>query len=366
MNKKQVLKFWEALDANTSTKEAISAFQNKKGYGGKRTLERLAQARQGFAEGLQSEDIATKTGWSVKYVNRVRSWWHEQVVQKKSELYEETSHKQKMLELANVLAGEINIPPFWDKDLWRDLPVEFKEGKYSLPIGEVEISQHRQIKVTYPAIGAGIAEPHLLKGLFSHLSTSGSPRFAELVGDKGKLNKLVAKIERYSQDLLAFLKLVVGEVEGYGVEVCFHDEAKPGLTKWFIITTWHYILWSAVGYGGIDDSLYKHESIQGTDLWQLRFGAYVIGVARSEETLETYKNWHKELRIRYSKHPLAKDVAGRYQRLGETVQDITQRLREFSDMQNLPGHCHLCRPRDNLDVGRPQGRTEQKRSERLK
>lgn len=343
MKKNQVQKFWEALDANTSTKEPISAFMNKKGYGGKRTLERLAQAKEGFAEGLQSENIATKTGWGVGYVNKVRPWWNELVAQKTSELYEETSHKQKMREFAEALARKTSIPVFWDSDLWRDLPVEFKKGKYSLPIGEIEMSQDRQIKVTYPEIGAGIVEPHLVKGVFSHLRTSGSPRFTELVGDKGQLHSLVVEIEQYSQALLVFLRLLVDDVRGYRVKVNFHDEEKPGLTRWFIITTWHHVLWSAFGYGGIDDSLYRpHESIPGTNFWQVRFGAYRIGIARNKKMLRTYENWHKELRIKYAKNPLAKDIAGKYKRLNETEQDIRQRLREFSDMERLPGHCQLC------------------------
>jgi hypothetical protein len=279
------------------------------------------------------------------------------------ERYEETPHRQRMRELAKTLAKEIKTPTFWDTDLWRDLPVEFKRGKYSLPIGEIKISQDRQIKVTYPDIGAGVAEPHLLRGLFSHLRSSGSRRFAELVDEPGLLHSLAVEIEQYSQALLMFLKLLMDDVKGRKAKVNFHDEPEPGLMKWFVITAWYCILWDAFGHGAIDDSLYRpHESIQGADLWQLRFGAYVIGVARSEQTLETYKNWHKELRIRYAKHPLVRDVADRCKRLDETVQNITQRLKEFSDMQNLPGHCHLCQSSDDLYVSRPQDRSTSPKS----
>lgn len=261
----------------------------------------------------------------------------------KAQRYEETPHKQKMRELARATAEGICLPSTWDKDLRRDLPVKFNKGEYSLSIGEVKISQARHIKVTYSDIGAGIAEPHLVKGLYSHLSTSGSLRFTELVGDKGQLHSLVVEIEQYSQALLVFLRLLVDDVKGYRVKVNFHDEAKPGLTRWFIITTWHYVLWSAFGYGGIDDSLYRpHESIPGTNLWQVGCGAYRIGIARNKKTLRTYENWHKKLRIKYTENPLAKDIAAEYRRLNETVQDIRQRLQEFSDMERLPGRCKLC------------------------
>ncbi len=58
--------------------------------------------------------------------------------------YVETPHKQKMRELARALAERICLPSLWDKDLWKDIPVEFKPGKYSLPIGTVEIDEDIQ------------------------------------------------------------------------------------------------------------------------------------------------------------------------------------------------------------------------------
>jgi hypothetical protein len=257
--------------------------------------------------------------------------------------YEETHHKRKIRRLAKTLAREINIPTPWDKDLWRDLPVEFKEGEYSLSIGNVEIGHDRAIKVKYHDIGAGVAAPHLVKGLYSHLDTSGLSKFTEIVSDKGKLNSLVREIERYSQGLLAFLKVILDDVGEYRVKVNFRDEAKTGLTRWFIITAWHCVLWSALGNAQIDDSLYgPHESVPGTSLWQIRWGGSVIGIARDRKTLRTYESRHKKLRDTHTENPLTKEIAARYKRLSESAQDIRQRLEEFSDMQRLPGHCQLC------------------------
>jgi hypothetical protein len=235
------------------------------------------------------------------------------------------------------------LPSPWDKDLWRDLPVEFQPGKYYLPIGAVEIGEDKQIKVNYYDVSTNFAEPHLVKGLLSHLSTSGLSRFAELAGDKGKLNNLVGETGQYSQALMRFLKLIVDEVKGYRAKVCSHDEGKPGLTKWFIISAWNDAIQKAGGYSWITDSWYKpHESIPGTNLWRLRCGAYIIGIAESKKTLKTYENWHKKLRVKYAKNKLAQDIAAKYQELNDTVQDIRQRLQEFSDMERLPGHCELC------------------------
>jgi len=82
--------------------------------------------------------------------------------------------------------------------------------------------------------------------------------------------------------------------------VNFRDNAKPGLTKWFILQVWHDAIQKADGYTWIDDSWYKpHESITGTKLWRLWCGAYGIGVAQSSRTLKTYEKWHKKLRSKY-------------------------------------------------------------------
>jgi site-specific recombinase XerD len=259
------------------------------------------------------------------------------------EPYEETPHERKMRELAKALAGRISLPSPWDKDLWRDLPVEFQPGKYYLPIGAVEIGEDKQIKVNYYDVSTNFAEPHLVKGLLSHLSTSASSRFAELVGGKGKLDNWVGAVGQYSEAVLKFLKLITDEVEGYRVKVNFHDEEKPGLTKWFIVTAWRDAILKATGYPWIHDSWYHPpESISGTSLWQLRCGAYIIGIAESKKTLKTYENWHKKLRVKYAKNKLAQDIAAKYQKLNDTAQDIGQRLQEFSDMRRLPGHCELC------------------------
>ena len=259
------------------------------------------------------------------------------------EPYEETSHKLKIREVAKALAETISLPSTWDKDLWRDLPIEFQPGKYSLSIGVAEIADNGQMKVSYYRIGAGNAEPHLVKGLFNHLNTSGLSEFAGIVGDKGKPNNLVGKAGQYSQALLMFLKLIADEVKGYRAKVNFHDEPKPGLTKWFIITVWNDVIQKASGHSWIDDSWYKPpESIPDTSLWQLKCGSYGISIARSKKTLATYKNWHKKLRVKHAEHPLAIDIAVKDREMGNIAQEIRQQLQKFSDMEHLPGHCELC------------------------
>jgi hypothetical protein len=259
------------------------------------------------------------------------------------EPYEETAHKRKMRGLTKELAGKISLPSLWDRDLRRDLPADFQPGKYSLTIGMVQIDGDKQIKVNYYDVSAGIAAPYLIKSLYSHVSTSGLSRFAELVGDKGKLDDWVNGVGQYSQALLRFLKLITDEVKGYRAKVIFHDEAKPGLTKWFIVTAWNDALQKAGGYSWIDDSWYHSpESIPDTSLWQIRCGSYGIAIAKSKKTLKTYENWHKKLRVMCADGPLAKQIAAKYQELNKTAEELRQLLREFSHMERLPGRCELC------------------------
>ena len=256
---------------------------------------------------------------------------------------DEKLHKRQIRKVAQKLAESINLPSYRDKDLWNDLPIEFHPGEYSLPLGMVGIGIDKQIKVNYHNAGAGIAAPHLIKGLYNHLSTSGLHRFSELGGDKGKLDNWEGEVARYSEALLKFLLIITEEVRGYGAKVSFHDEVKPGLTKWFVITAWSDALQQVGGRSWIEDSWYKTpEHTDYTGLWQLQCGAYSIGIVESEETLKQYESWHKELRAKYSKHQLAQDIHAMTQELETIAQDNRQRLREFIDMQRLPGHCELC------------------------
>lgn len=110
MKKPQFLKFSKAIADSTSMKETISDFEYKKGYGGKRTLVRCSQATTGFKEGLASEVIAERTGWSVKYVDKIRSWWEEEFPlheQQSKEITADpqlTKHLDELAKTAEILA----------------------------------------------------------------------------------------------------------------------------------------------------------------------------------------------------------------------------------------------------------------------
>ena len=75
MKRAQVVKFWKSLDEGTSRKEIIAAFENKRGYGGERTLDRYIRAYDGFRLGVTIDETAKKTGWKPQHVEKIKSWW---------------------------------------------------------------------------------------------------------------------------------------------------------------------------------------------------------------------------------------------------------------------------------------------------
>ena len=187
-------------------------------------------------------------------------------------------------------------------------------------MGAVEIDRDKQIKVNYPNIATGVAEPYLIKGLYSHFDTSGLPKFTGLVS---KLNGFAAGIGLYSQALLEFLKLVVEKTSKYRAKVDFADKGKSGFTKWFILTAWIDALCKAGGQAWILDSWYKQiEPNTASGLWQIKCGAFIIGTAQTEKTIKIYANWHKILRSNSSEHQAAKDINVLRQELEKAKQEI--------------------------------------------
>ena len=248
-----------------------------------------------------------------------------------------------MREIAKALAQEISLPSATMKNIWIDLPIDFRPGKYYLPIGEVQIDENQYLNVEYFDLTAGTGELHLIKGLLSHLSTSGVSRYAELVDNDGLLNNLRNKAGKYSQALLEFLKLITDEVKRHRVKLNFQDDGKPGLTKWFILTAWNDALSQADGHAWILDSWYHSpETVTPSNLWQLRCGPYIIGIANNNQKVKAYEKWHKKLRALFGKHPVGKDISDKSRELTNIFLEIRQRLQEFSDMDHLPGRCRLC------------------------
>ena len=79
MKKHQAQTFWGLLRDTTVVGDVVRKFHTARGYGGKRTLERYAQAYVGFAGGLPDEKISRPTGWSTSYVAKIRPWYDELV-----------------------------------------------------------------------------------------------------------------------------------------------------------------------------------------------------------------------------------------------------------------------------------------------
>ena len=261
--------------------------------------------------------------------------------QPQQKLYEETPHKQEIRASAKKLAEGIRLPSLTDNRMWDDLPMEFLPGKYFLPIGEIDIGKNKQVSVKYH-LDTGITTPRLLERLYSHLSTSGFPKFSELVGEQGKLEGWAGEVGQYCKAGLNLLKVIINDVEAYRANIFFGDETKPGLTKWFPLMVWSDAIQKAGGYSWIRESWYHPpENIAGSNLWRLRCGAYPIGIAKTKTRLKTYENWHKTLRENYTVSPAVKDINKRHLKLDETATQIKQLFLDFSDMEHLPGSCDL-------------------------
>ncbi len=117
MKKDQAVKFWRSLDNSTSLGDVVSDFNNKKGYTAKRTLQRYVQAAECFRQGLSLEDVASRTGWRPKMVNKIRTWWEEEFsdTQLTATLFLRMErikeHLSRMKGLRDRLRSEIWTPP---------------------------------------------------------------------------------------------------------------------------------------------------------------------------------------------------------------------------------------------------------------
>jgi len=266
----------------------------------------------------------------------------------KKTTYGEETHARTLRALAKKLARGIKLPSLSNRELWDSLSLEFRPGKYCLSIGTVDIDEDGEIKVRYGDVGADFAAPCVVQQLHSHLESSGSARLSELVGDEGMLANWVAAVGQYSEAIMAFLKTVTGVVKDEA-PVTLDDEAKPGLTKWFIITVWMDAIQQAGDRAWIHNSWYRPPSrIPNTSLWMQDCGVYRIAIARSERSLKTFRNWHKELRHHFAGDPLARRITVEGREIDKLSDEIEQRLSEFRVMASLPGHCRICRPCSEL------------------
>jgi integrase len=262
-----------------------------------------------------------------------------------TEHLKETPHELQMRRVAQSLAEAITVPSIWDKDLWRNLPVDFQPGEYFLTIGAVTISTDRQVTVKYYDPAAIVAETRLVQSLYSHLKTSGLPKFAGLVGDDGKLNHWKLKAGQYSRAILELLRSIVDELVAHRAKLNLQENEKPGYTRMFPITVWNDALQTAGGHPWINNSWYRPPEFNpATHLWQLKCGGYIIRIAKSLRTLHSSQNWHRKLRQQFTTHFLGKDLILMRQDLNVLADEIRDQFAEFSNTGHLPGHCELCYP----------------------
>jgi hypothetical protein len=149
-------------------------------------------------------------------------------------------------------------------------------------------------------------------------------------------------VEQFLEIGVELLKQICDKIRKLGVEMNSNDEMMPGLTRSFPLTIWRDAIQKVFGQSWVDDSWYHTpESIPDTEFWQLRCGAYVIGIANEKDTLTTFENWHKDLRAVYANGEKTKMLATQSTGVDKITRQIKQRLLEFSDMEILPGSCDM-------------------------
>ena len=104
MKKAQAVKLWKDLNESTEMEDVLRKYE-RRGYGGRRTLQRYAQADRGFRQGARVEDLSKQTGWSVNYLKKIQPWWEDirPVEAYKQEIGNEFNEniRQRAVELAN-------------------------------------------------------------------------------------------------------------------------------------------------------------------------------------------------------------------------------------------------------------------------
>ena len=164
----------------------------------------------------------------------------------------------------------------------------------------------------------------------------------DLVGEKSMIEDWKDSVEKTLETSFDFLKTIANRTREFGVDVHFDYKEAPGLTSWFPVTIWRDSIQKAAGQSWINDSWYQSSEVTSdTGLRQLRCGAFVIGIAESEETIETYKNWHKNLRGVYAEAESASMIARKYEETEDSAREIKQLLLEFADTEEIPGSCEL-------------------------
>ncbi len=251
----------------------------------------------------------------------------------------ETKHKAEVRQLARSLAERIALPSFTDKELWRQLPLS-RSGVYHLPLGTATVSSRLKVSVQYGTPFPPVA-PHLKKSLDDHFRSCGIERFSGFFGDSGSLSNWSVEVGQYSQSALSLLKQVVDKIRIQRPAVLGEEPNQPGLTKWFAVMAWHDILERALGRSWLNDSWYCSPERVG-DLWLLKCGAYDISWAPTAQTLSEDRDYHKDVRSDRELMMVAQGIVEQHTRLEATAERLRGLMKEFGDLERVPGQCDLC------------------------
>ncbi len=283
------------------------------------------------------QDVQTQQGLPPKGVTMLQA-------------YLPSPHKQRILDMAGSLKGEIWLPGlsgsffYWSKN--QQISVVDDLGR----VAAVAVDGDGRISVGVSIEGEGEVDD-LHAALRSHLETGG---FAGVLADIDSWRSGVGRYLEKCRDLLE------AATTGVKARAVFRDDVernqRPGHQKAFFTSACADAVEIAAGdiaggkpsapeYGEIARRNYNCQQLTN-GLWLLtRYGFGGVCVVKTERQSSTRLREHVELARRLSAEKGAAEVAQLRLDLGRMTVRINRQLQKFLEMEQVPGHCELCAAR---------------------
>lgn len=245
----------------------------------------------------------------------------------KADQYEETLHKKTMRDMATALATALSLPLDFHSFIDELTPGDWIIGRGFF----IRITEARKVEPVLVLGDEGLQAPqvrmHLYEALLAHLKTGGFPEVEGYIADwKRESGKFLLQ----SHELFKMIMKDVGD--RHGLVFSFDSLEQGGFTPDYFKS-----LFQTVIFGLEPEShLYRRKA---SDLW---CGAYKIYIAAPGEDQESYKRTHMELREKYLRVRLAKQIGEQWRTVKNIERAVRKRLTIFADMERLRGQCALC------------------------
>lgn len=243
----------------------------------------------------------------------------------------ERAHHRLLRRVARRLETEVRLPT--SRDVYNIQP----HGTYSFhDRTSWTVAAGNRVEVFLPLERPG-QQQLLYACLMEHLSCADTPDVP------AHLDEWRGLVATYLEGCYHLLALVTAQVETmFDMEVAGDYREEPAVLVWFPTTVCFDAVERARGDAGASGFDYRLERPGG--LYQLRFGAYAVSLARSAGEHDRYRSEHLDLRERWAPSQEARDIAALCPRIAEAQAGLAASLQRFSYASVLPGSCQLCAP----------------------